>query len=60
MCEKLHFVIIIQHMSYLDVNRIVVFAKEYLDLIREYRGAFLNNEINIPKCDVLNFRFRGQ
>mmetsp|Transcript_27540 Transcript_27540/g.42340 ORF Transcript_27540/g.42340 Transcript_27540/m.42340 type:complete len:304 (+) Transcript_27540:996-1907(+) len=45
---------------HLDINWIIIFAKENLDFVLQNVWTLLNNEINVTESHVLNFRFRVQ
>lgn len=40
----------------LDVDGVVVLDEEDLHLVLEYIGALLDDQVDVAKCDVLNFR----
>lgn len=46
--------------SELDVDRIVVLAEEDLDVVPEYRGSPLNDQVDVAQGDVLNLVARRQ
>mmetsp|Transcript_6699 Transcript_6699/g.11728 ORF Transcript_6699/g.11728 Transcript_6699/m.11728 type:complete len:532 (+) Transcript_6699:656-2251(+) len=41
---------------HLDINRIIILAKEHLDLILQNARTFLDNQVDIPQRHVLNLR----
>ena len=47
-----HYVQLLQ----LDVDGVIVLDEEDLHLVLEYIGALLDDQVDVAKCDVLNFR----